>query len=256
MMNRRLQKILTTISRTGTVSRVQTDTKPCVALTFDDGPNPAYTPQLLDILERHSARATFFMVGETAERYQDLVAEVAARGHAIGNHSWDHPSFPTLSGRQRRRQLRRCAAALAPHGAKLFRPPFGHQNLASRLDALWLGYEVVAWSALAGDWRDLGPDAILQKLSGKVQPGAIILLHDALFSSPDPAYLDRTPTLQAVDRLLVEYADYEFVTVPQLLRSGRAVREPWYRAGDRQWLRSLKTEDGLQGEPAPQTGEE
>jgi hypothetical protein len=62
--------------------------------------------------------------------------------------------------------------------------------------------------------------------------------------------------LQAVDRLLVEYADYEFVTVPQLLRSGRAVREPWYRVGDGQWLRSLKTEDGLQGEPASHIGED
>ena len=242
-MKHRLKKFLTTISGTGTVTRVMTD-KPFVALTFDDGPNPAYTPQLLDILARHQARATFFMVGETAAKHKDLVADVAARGHAIGNHSWDHPSFPSLTGSQRRRQLRRCSAALAPHGQRLFRPPFGHQDLASRLDALWLGYEVIAWTALAGDWRDRGPDEILQKLAGRIEPGTIVLLHDALFSSLEPAYLDRTPTLQAVDRLLDEYADYQFVTVPELLASGQAVREPWYRVGDRQWLRSLKTNGG------------
>jgi len=253
-MNEKLKKTLTTISRTGTVTRVSTD-KPYVALTFDDGPNPAYTPQLLDILEQHNARATFFMVGEVAEQHKDLVAEVAARGHAIGNHSWDHPSFPTLTGSQRRRQLHRCATALAPHGLRLFRPPFGHQDLASRLDALWLGYEVVAWNVLAGDWRDWRSDKILQKLVGRIQPGNIVLLHDSLFNAPDEGCLDRTPTLQMVDRLLEEYTGYEFVTVPTLLQSGRPVREPWYRTGDRKWLSNLKTEDSLQGEPDAQERE-
>lgn len=253
-MRHKLKKILTALSHTGTVTRVKTD-KPYVALTFDDGPNPAYTPQLLEILARHKARATFFMVGETAEKYKDLVAQVAAEGHAIGNHSWDHPSFPTLGARQRRQQIRRCAATLAPHGHRLFRPPFGHQSLASRLDALWLGYEVIAWTALAGDWRDRGPDEILQKLAGRIQRGNIVLLHDSLFSSPNPAYLDRTPTLQVVERLLEDHAAYEFVTVPMLLQSGQPVRVPWYKTGDHQWLSSLKTEDLLQGEAEPQNRE-
>jgi peptidoglycan/xylan/chitin deacetylase (PgdA/CDA1 family) len=243
-MNRKLRRFLTIVSRTGTVTRVMTD-QPYVALTFDDGPNPAYTPQLLEILARHNARATFFMVGETAEKYPQLVAEVAAGGHAIANHSWDHPSFPTISGRERRRQLRRCATALAPHGQPLFRPPYGHQDLGSRLDALWLGYDVIAWTALCGDWRDKGADEIVKKLEGKLRPGNILLLHDGLFSAAEPGYLDRTPTLQAVERLLAAHTDYRFVTVPELLQSGQAVREPWYKLGDRQWLGSLKTEERL-----------
>jgi len=249
-MKQRLRNILTSIGWLGTVTRVATN-KPYVALTFDDGPNPVWTPRLLDILERHNARATFFMVGKVADRHRDLVAEVAARGHAIGNHSWDHSSFPELTGRQRRRQLRRCSAAQAPHGQRLFRPPYGHQNLASRLDALWLGYEVIAWTAVAEDWLDHGPDALLKRLDGMIRPGHILLLHDALFTSSKRAYLDRTPTLQAVDRLLGEYPDCRFVTVPELLRSGRIVREPWYKRGDRQWLDTLKTEDILQGDPGP-----
>ncbi|HEB86950.1 MAG TPA: polysaccharide deacetylase family protein [Gammaproteobacteria bacterium] len=245
-MNKRLARILLKLTRTGTVIRVDTR-NPCVALTFDDGPNPDYTPQLLDILEQHHAQATFFMVGQTAAKYPDLVAKVVAQGHVVANHSWDHPSFPTLTGRQRRAQLRRCADVLAPHGQKLFRPPFGHQDPASRLDALCAGYEVIAWNVLAGDWRDWGADKILEKLAGKVQPGNIILLHDGLFSAAQHTSLDRTPTLQVVDQLLSEHADYRFVTIPELLKSGRVVRQPWFRTGDQRWLDGLKTAQALQG---------
>jgi len=253
-MKRRLKKLLTTVSRTGTVTRVVTD-KARVALTFDDGPHPDYTPRLLDILDRHNARATFFLVGCVADRHRPLVAEMAARGHELGNHSWDHPSFPTISPGQRRAQMRRCAEALAPHGQRLFRPPYGHQSLASRLDALWLGYEVVAWTVAADDWLDHGPDEILEKLAGKIQPGHIILLHDALFTAGEQAYLDRAPTLQAVERLLVQPPQYEFVTVPELLRSGRAVREPWFKRGNRQWLDSRRTAAVLRGEAGMQAEE-
>ena len=246
-MKNKLKNFLLKLSCTGTVTRVDTR-QPCVALTFDDGPNPAYTPQLLDILDKHQARATFFMVGGTAEQNKELVSEVAARGHTIGNHSWDHPSFPALTGKQRRQQLRRCATALVPHGQRLFRPPFGHQSLASRLDALWAGYEVIAWNVLAGDWRDWPAEKILAKLDCAVQPGNIILLHDGLFSAAQPSCLDRTPTLRAVDQLLSDHADYRFVTVPELFKCGRVVRQPWFRIGDRAWLEALKTEEVLRGE--------
>src|SRR5690242_18370490 len=87
----------------GTITHVSTS-KPAVALTFDDGPDPVFTPRLLDILQQHHAKATFFMVGQAAERHPDIVKKVAAAGHAIGNLSWDHPSFPLLTGRERRDQ--------------------------------------------------------------------------------------------------------------------------------------------------------
>jgi peptidoglycan/xylan/chitin deacetylase (PgdA/CDA1 family) len=83
-------------------------------MTFDDGPDPEYTPRLLDILKKYQVHATFFiMVGEAAHNHPKLVRQVAQAGHAVGNHSWDHPSFPLISGRERRAQIRACAEAIA-----------------------------------------------------------------------------------------------------------------------------------------------
>ncbi len=242
----KLKKCVNEFLGLGTLVRVVTD-KPVVALTFDDGPSPDYTPTLLRILEEHGALATFFVVGEKAARYPQLIQEMVSRGHCVGNHSWDHPSFPTLSGLERRRQMKQCAEILPRQDPLLFRPPFGHQTVMSRLDARRMGYEVVTWTAMAGDWQDHSAARLLRNLEEKIRPGNIILLHDALFSTQNSAFLDRTATLQAVQELLETYSDYEFVTVPRLLRMGRPVRVPWYRQGDRAWLDSLKTEDALTG---------
>jgi peptidoglycan-N-acetylglucosamine deacetylase len=122
----------------GTITHVVTQDH-VVALTFDDGPHPEFTPRLLEILRGHQARATFFMLGEAARRYPDLVKQVATEGHAIGNHSWDHPSFPLITARQQQQQIIACAQALAPYGQRLFRPPYGHQSMPSRLTAFRLG---------------------------------------------------------------------------------------------------------------------
>ncbi len=227
----------------GTVTRVHTSGS-VMALTFDDGPHPEYTPQLLEILDRHGAHATFFMVGQRAEKYPDVMAEVARRGHAIGNHSWNHPSFPLLTGAQRRQQIRQCASVLANTGARLFRPPFGHQDTASRLDAWLLGYDVIAWSVLADDWLNHSPEQVFDRLSERIRPGSIILLHDALFCAESRTHLDRTATLEAVDRLLTAYSSYEFVTVPELLQRGRPVRQWWQRQGEAEWLDRQKSWEG------------
>jgi peptidoglycan-N-acetylglucosamine deacetylase len=117
----------------GTISHVHTR-ESVAALTFDDGPDPEYTPRLLAILERYRAQATFFMTGKAAQAHPELVRRVAQAGHAIGNHSWDHPSFPLISGRERRAQIRACAQALVPYGSRLFRPPYTEQNLGSRIE--------------------------------------------------------------------------------------------------------------------------
>lgn len=90
----------------GTITHVATQ-DPVAALTFDDGPHPRYTPRILQILEKHQARATFFMVGEAAQKQQELVRLVAQAGHAIGNHSWDHPSLSSICGRDRRSMIAR-----------------------------------------------------------------------------------------------------------------------------------------------------
>ncbi|HEX2524363.1 MAG TPA: polysaccharide deacetylase family protein, partial [Terriglobia bacterium] len=135
----------------GTVTSVQTRV-PVASLTFDDGPHPEFTPRLLDILRHHKARATFFMLGQAAQKHPEIVRRVAEAGHAIGNHTWDHLSFPLLSERERQRQLKTCADAIAPYGLRLFRPPYGEQSLASRLSAARLGYEVIMFSVDVGDF--------------------------------------------------------------------------------------------------------
>lgn len=108
----------------GTLTEVITK-DPIGALTFDDGPHPEFTPRVLEILRRHQAHATFFMVGAAAQKHQDIVRLVAQEGHAIGSHSWEHRSFLSLSSRERRQQMCACEQVLPLQGERLFRPPYG-----------------------------------------------------------------------------------------------------------------------------------
>jgi peptidoglycan/xylan/chitin deacetylase (PgdA/CDA1 family) len=213
------------------------------ALTFDDGPDPQWTPRLLDLLEAHGARGTFFLVGQAAARHPELVARMVRAGHAIGNHTWDHLSLPLLKRRGRRAQIRWCGEALAPHLSpgeeKLFRPPYGHQSLASQLDALALGYRIVTWSIVAEDWRADPAEVLVGRVRRRLRPGAIVLFHDTLATTDDPRHRDRTPTLQAVETLVREPGRYRWVTVPELLRHGRPLCWPWYKRPDLAWLRKV-----------------
>jgi len=212
----------------GSVIRVDTR-EPAIALTFDDGPHPVETPRVLELLERHGARGTFFMVGKSARRHPEIVARAVAGGHAVANHSWDHPSFRRIRGSYRRAQIRWCGEALAPHGARLFRPPFGEQSPASRLDALRCGYPVIGWDVVAEDWRDDPADRLVQRVMRRLRRGSIVLFHDTLYVTEDERYRDREPMRQALETLLGRLGgDYRFVTVPELLRLGRPVRWPLF----------------------------
>lgn len=214
----------------GTLVRVETSS-PLVALTFDDGPDPVHTPRLLDVLDRHGARATFFMIGAAARRRPGLVAEVASRGHCVANHTYTHPSLPTLPGRERRAEIRRCSEALAPHGTRLFRPPKGHQTIGSRLDVLWCRHRPVAWSVAADDWKAHEPGWLASRLTEDLGPGEIVLLHDGLWDPETEADADRGPVIEAVDRVLTETAGrFEFVTLPELIDRGDPVRQSWFNA--------------------------
>lgn len=211
----------------GTVTHVETTAK-VAALTFDDGPDPTYTPHLLDILAAHKAKATFFMVGRNAAQYPQIVARVGAEGHAIGNHSWDHQTFPSLDSRARLKQLEDCQRALGPGALRLFRPPKGMQNLASRFDVLRAGYKVVTWSLGAEDWLDRDADWMAERLVSRLKPGSIICLHDALEGVTREDAKDRSRTLEAVAKLLhTTAAEYRFVTVPELMACGRVCRANW-----------------------------
>ena len=210
-----------------------------VALTFDDGPHPEFTPQVLVILNRHQAHATFFMVGQAAQQYPELVRQVGEAGHAIGGHSWDHCSFRRLSGHERRRQMRACQEVLAPYGFPLVRPPYGEQSVAARLDAFRMGYEVVGWTFDVGDWYEPDASLMADRLVEWLQPGSVVLLHDALFDQSKPAdqrkherqsHADRKCMLRALDEALMRLRQrYKFVTVPELLRHGVPYRTFWFK---------------------------
>lgn len=223
----------------GTITSVETNEK-ILALTFDDGPHPEFTPKLLNILGRHNVMATFFVVGELAARYPNLIRQMTEAGHEVGNHSWDHKSMPGLPSKRRREQIRKCEKALIGYGQRLFRPPFGHQNFWSRLDPFLMGYRVVTWNVLAEDWRDLPGEAVANYLLERVSPGAIVLLHDGLYHAMEKHYADRSATLEAVDILLNERPEFRYVTVPELLGCGRARKRIWKMPADQPWVKEMK----------------
>jgi peptidoglycan/xylan/chitin deacetylase (PgdA/CDA1 family) len=227
----------------GAITHVYTH-KPIVALTFDDGPDRVYTTELLDVLDRYDAKATFFVAGERIEKHVDILGRMNRSGHCIGNHSWDHPSFPLQSGRERRNQIRRGRMALRIFDSRLFRPPFGHLDLKTCFDIHLYGYRIIGWSVDAEDWLNHSADVIYGKLSAQIKPGKIVLLHDNLFFNEKEEFLDRSPTIAAVDMLLSKLKSFQFVTVLQLLKIGRPVYRPWRMDIDQEWVHSLVRSSG------------
>jgi peptidoglycan/xylan/chitin deacetylase (PgdA/CDA1 family) len=228
----------------GTLVRVDTRA-PAIALTFDDGPHPVDTPAVLEVLARHAAQATFFMVGAGAVGHPELVERVAREGHAVANHSWDHASFPRLDAAARREQLDRGAAALAPHGLPLFRPPFGEQSLGSLRAARRGGHAVVTWDVVGEDWFDAPAEQIVARVLRRLRRGSIVVLHDTLFVTEDARYRDRRPMLAALAELLARLTPaYRFVTLPELLRLGRPVYGHHYHRLPDAFHRRLSAEVG------------
>jgi peptidoglycan/xylan/chitin deacetylase (PgdA/CDA1 family) len=163
-----------TVRRTGNQS--------VIALTFDDGPNPAITPTLLDLLDRYEARATFFQIGKYARAHPDLVSEVVKRGHTLGNHTDSHPRLVFLHPTRILEELRRCDDALTRatgNRSRWMRPPYGFRG--PQLDGSvrrWCGNaRVVMWSVSSCDWRPGPADRIIQRLR-RARGGDIVLLHD------------------------------------------------------------------------------
>jgi peptidoglycan-N-acetylglucosamine deacetylase len=200
-----------------------------LAITFDDGPNPAVTPKLLDLLDRHKARATFFVIGQYVRQHPELLRETVARGHVIGNHTDSHPNLFWCSPSQTRDELHRCHDAIANAlGAppKFFRPPFGWRNpwLASATRELQL--QVVTWTLLPGDWHAPTDDWLVRRMdpisahakqaanpaSSTKSGGDILCLHDGGHRSQNA---DRSRTLAALEQCLPRWRDLglEFVTM-------------------------------------------
>lgn len=214
---------------TGVITEVKTNVK-AMALTFDDGPHPVYTPQLLDILKKHGAKATFFLIGKEAKKYPDVVKRIFRDGHSVGNHTWGHKSMPMLTRNERIMEITKCADSVGLSIKKFFRPPHGHYSLKSTRDIRDLGYEVIMWSVDVEDWMLHHVEPILEKLKSKSKPGSIILLHDGLYSRNNIADESRIHTIFAVNTFLQDMKyEYRFVTVDTLLKLGKPVRTFWYR---------------------------
>ena len=208
-----------------------------LALTFDDGPNPAITPKLLDLLARYNARATFFVVGKFVRECPELVQETAARGHVIGNHTDAHPNLFWLNSDRIYVELRCCNSAIVAatgQPPRWFRPPYGFRNPWVFLKARELRQQVVMWTLIPRDWRASSAEWLIPRmkpiaahaqrnLSGKaasasVGTGDILCLHDGYHRQLNA---DRSHTLAALEYWLPRWRDLglEFVTIEHAVGS-------------------------------------
>jgi peptidoglycan-N-acetylglucosamine deacetylase len=203
---------------------------PSVYLTFDDGPHPTHTPAILEVLGRHGAFATFFQEGRHVRDFPSLSKLVAYRGHAVGNHSWDHPRLDRVDCSEVRHQLSATSDEITRVTGRrptLFRPPEGElgdekQEREIRKEAAVLGMETVLWDVTSWDWQKPGRDAIFANVVESVAPGAVVLLHDGECA-------DEKENVAAVDAILLELADCGYI-FPSLASDASAT--PGTQRGD------------------------
>jgi len=191
-----------------------------LALTFDDGPSPTWTPKLLDTLASHGVHATFFLLGGFAQQQPDLVRRIAAGGHLIGNHSWSHPDLSRTSARRVREELARTSDLLeqtvgAP--VRYFRPPFGARRPVVFRIARDLGLMPVLWNTMTNDWSEPAADQITARLAEKIDRltakgrAVNIVLHDG---GHHALSTNREPSVTAADQLIARYKPvHRFVTL-------------------------------------------
>jgi peptidoglycan/xylan/chitin deacetylase (PgdA/CDA1 family) len=191
-----------------------------LALTFDDGPNPAWTSQLLEVLDSNDVRATFFLIGRYAQAEPELVRRIADAGHLIGNHSWSHPNLAFATTSRIREELTRTSETLQEITGKpvlFFRPPFGGRRPSVLRIARSLGMTPVTWNAITTDWSEPSQDRIAQRLMGKIEHNqrrgwaTNIVLHDG-------GHLElganRGPSVGATGQILARYKPtHRFVTL-------------------------------------------
>ncbi len=194
-----------------------------IALTFDDGPHAVFTLKLLDILGRAHVKATFFLVGEMAEKRPDLVKAELAEGHCIGNHTYHHVSLTQLPVGTAAVELKACGNVLRDitgQSPRWFRPPGGDIDTDVYLAARALGYKTVLWNVFPGDSRSPGRLTIKSRVLDESGPGGIVLLHDGVQQT-----LDVLPEIIAT----LKTRGYRFVTLDEMLLPRTAASESAHR---------------------------
>lgn len=212
----------------GGVSHVATD-RPVAALTFDDGPDERATGLILDILGRHGAKATFFVTGSAASRSPDLIRRMLAEGHEVGNHTFSHTNFSTVSMSEGRAEVIRTDAVLRPYRTRLVRPPFGKLSVSANLLLAAMRRRVILWSVTSSDWSEADPARVQACLERRMHAGAIVLLHDGLARAPHkvgPGISRETTCIALAAYLAQQGRPYSFLTVSELLKCGSA-RHVW-----------------------------
>ncbi len=190
-----------------------------VALTFDDGPCEPYTERILDVLEKHNVRATFFMIGRNVERFPEIAKKVADAGHEIGNHTYAHSSLVLNTPRRIAMELEKGEEAIRRWtgiSTRMFRPPYGANTRWILTQALRRGYIITKWSVNAGDWGKASAERIVRRTLARVGNGAIILMHDGTsFRRNNHRWQTVTALPNIVDTL--KSRGYRLVTVSELL---------------------------------------
>jgi peptidoglycan/xylan/chitin deacetylase (PgdA/CDA1 family) len=159
----------------------EVDGKKVVYLTFDDGPDPRWTPAILDALAAHKVQATFFVLGRKVEEHPDLAQRIVAEGHSLQNHTWSHPDLTELSRRDATDEVARTNEAIksvAGVAPKCLRPPEGATDEKVQEVAGKAGQTAMLWSVDTKDWSNKSTEAITSIVGGGLQPGAVILMHD------------------------------------------------------------------------------
>ncbi|HES9516728.1 TPA: polysaccharide deacetylase family protein [Streptococcus pneumoniae] len=190
-----------------------------VSAFFDDGPNPATTPQVLETLAKYDIKATFFVLGKNVSGNEDLVKRIKSEGHVVGNHSWSHPILSQLSLDEAKKQITDTEDVLTKvlgSSSKLMRPPYGAitDDIRNSLDLSF-----IMWDVDSLDWKSKNEASILTEIQHQVANGSIVLMHDI-----------HSPTVNALPRV-IEYLKnqgYTFVTIPEMLNTRLKAHELYY----------------------------
>ncbi|QFF97776.1 polysaccharide deacetylase family protein [Psychrobacillus glaciei] len=185
-----------------------------IALTFDDGPHTTYTPQILDLLAEYDAKATFFVIGERAESFPDLILQIGKEGHEIANHTYSHPLKITPDKlKEELKKTNEIIHDITGTYPLFYRPVGGSYNDRIINTAIENGYKVIMWSwhQDTEDWKTPGVNKIVKKVLSGAHPGDIVLFHDAGG--------DRSQTVKALEEILPELKKqgYKFVTISELI---------------------------------------
>ncbi|MFJ5265715.1 polysaccharide deacetylase family protein [Streptomyces sp. NPDC088387] len=208
-----IQERMDDMASAGTLLRHGSRDTDTVALSFDDGPHPLYTGQVLDVLARYDVPATFFCTGLSVNALGTDIARMAEAGHCVGNHTWSHPYLPDLTPSELREQVERTSDAITRVTGErpdLMRPPYG--SLTPRVMDMWTGFDekIAMWDVEVDDWAMPGADIIAERALSQARPGSVILMHDAGG--------DRSQTVEALPAIIEGLLERGLkpVTIPEI----------------------------------------